>query len=151
HLDERGPITAHTVVLALGNPGPAGLPGGAGLPRSRYVADPWQSPSGFRAGETVLVVGTGLTMADVVLAGAEAARGRVTIHALSRHGLIPASQTDFHQVHDDSHGRALMGATSLSVRRLVRDVRARAEEIELRGGDWREAITEVRNVAPGLW
>src|SRR5215475_5864642 len=87
HLDGGGRITAHTVVLAPGNPAPAALSGSEKLPESRYVADPWQSPPVFRAGETVLVVGTGLTMADIVLAGNDAAKGQATIHAISRHGL----------------------------------------------------------------
>jgi len=151
HMHTGGTITAHAVVLAPGNPAPAALPGGAGLPRSRYVADPWQTPPVFRAGETVLVVGTGLTMADIVLAGAQSAGGRLTIHALSRHGLLPACQTEFPQVHDECHGRALMRGASVSVRRLLREVRALAEDIELRGGDWREAIAAVRGVAPQLW
>jgi len=90
-------------------------------------------------------------MADVVLAGEPAARGRITIHALSRHGLLPACQTEFPQLHDECHGRALTRGTSVSVRRLVREVRALAEDIELRGGDWREAIAAVRGVAPQLW
>lgn len=151
HLHTEGTITAHAVVLAPGNPGPAALPGGAGLPRSHYVADPWQSPPEFRTGESVLVVGTGLTMADIVLAGEQAAEGRLTIHALSRHGLLPACQTQFHQSHDECHGRALIRGTSISVRALVREVRALAEHIELRGGDWREAIGAVRGVAAQLW
>jgi uncharacterized NAD(P)/FAD-binding protein YdhS len=44
-----------------------------------------------------------------------------------------------------------MRGQSVSVRRLVREVRSLAEDIELRGGDWREAITAVRSVAPALW
>jgi len=150
-LDTGRTITADAVVLAPGNPAPAALPGATGLPRSRYVADPWQTPPAFRAGETVLVVGTGLTMADIVLGGAEAAAGRANIHALSRHGLIPACQTDSHQVQDEWHGRALTRGTSMSVRRLVREVRALAADIELRGGDWRQAIAAVRGMAPQLW
>ena len=151
HLHEGGAIAAHTAVLALGNPGPATLPGAEKLSAVHYVPDPWQNPPTFRAGETALVVGTGLTMADIVLAGQGAAQGGATIHALSRHGLIPACQTDFHPVHDDTHGRALLCGTPVSVRRLVREARALAEDIELRGGDWREAVTAVRNVAPLLW
>jgi uncharacterized NAD(P)/FAD-binding protein YdhS len=151
HLHKGGVISADTVVLASGNPAPGTLPGGEQLPRSRYLSDPWRAPAAFRAGETVLVVGTGLTMADVVLAGDTAAAGRLTVHALSRHGLIPACQTDFHQIADACHGRALMRGQSVSVRRLVREVRSLAEDIELRGGDWREAITAVRSVAPALW
>jgi uncharacterized NAD(P)/FAD-binding protein YdhS len=150
HLQTGGTVTADALVLAPGNPPPAPLPGAHGLPRSRYAADPWQMPATFR-GESLLVVGTGLTMADIVLGGTEAAEGRTTIHALSRHGLIPACQTEFHPLEDERLGRALTRGASLSVRRLMREVRALAEDLELRGGDWREAITVVRDVAPQLW
>ena len=37
------------------------------------------------------------------------------------------------------------------MRRLVREVRALAEDIERGGGDWREAIAAVRGVTPQLW
>jgi len=114
------------------------------------VADPWRTPVAFGAGETALVAGTGLTMADIVLNG-EAAAGHATIHAISRHGLMPAPQADFQQVHDDRHGVALMRAASASIRHLVREVRALAADIARRGGNWREAIAIVRAVAPMLW
>jgi uncharacterized NAD(P)/FAD-binding protein YdhS len=151
YLDRGGSITAHTVVLAPGNPAPAALAGSEKVPDTRYVADPWQTRPVFRAGETVLVVGTGLTMADMVLAGQDAARGQATIHAISRHGLVPAAQTDFQQVLDEGRGGVLLRAASVSLRRLVREVRALAEEVESRGGDWREVIAAVRAVAPLLW
>lgn len=151
HLDGGGRIAAHSVVLALGNPAPATLSASGKVPGGRYIADPWQRPPVFRAGETVLVVGTGLTMADVVLAGQDAAKGKATVHAISRHGLLPAAQTDFHQVNDEGQGRALLREASVSLRHAVRALRALAEDVELRGGDWREAIGIARAVAPSLW
>jgi uncharacterized NAD(P)/FAD-binding protein YdhS len=151
YLENGASITADSVVLATGNPCPAPLPGGVRVGGGRYVADPWQAPVTFRAGETVLVAGTGLTMADIVLAGQGAARGRATVHAISRHGLMPTPQADFTHVHDNCHGPALMRGASVSLRRLVREVRSLADDIERRGGDWREAITAVRDVAPALW
>lgn len=151
YLENGGSITARSVVLATGNPRPAPLPGGEEVGDARYVGDPWQAPVAFRAGETVLVAGSGLTMADIVLAGQDAAGGRATIHAISRHGLMPARQADFQQVQDECHGPALLRGASVSLRRLVREVRALAEKIEGRGGDWREAIAAVRDVAPTLW
>jgi uncharacterized NAD(P)/FAD-binding protein YdhS len=151
YLERGAGITAHAVVLAPGNPAPAALAGSEKIPDTRYVADPWQTRPAFRAGETVLVVGTGLTMADVVLAGQDAAKGQATIHAISRHGLVPAAQTDFQQVLDEGRGRVLLREASVSLRRLVRGARALAEDVELRGGDWREVIAAVRAVAPLLW
>jgi uncharacterized NAD(P)/FAD-binding protein YdhS len=151
YFEGGGRIMAHAVVLAPGNPPPAPLIGSDKLPETHYVADPWQSPPVFHAGETVLIVGTGLTMADIVLAGQNAAKGQATIHAISRRGLVPAVQTDFHPVSDEREGRALVRAASVSLRHLVRAVRALAEEAELRGGDWREAIATARALAPTLW
>lgn len=151
YLDSGGRAAADTVVLAPGNPAPAPLIGSEKLPASHYIADPWQSPPVLRAGETVLVVGTGLTMADIVLAGQDAAKGQAIIHAISRHGLLPAAQTDFYQGDDERLGRVLLRQASVSLRRLTREVRALAEDVELRGGDWREAIAAARGIAPFLW
>ena len=97
------------------------------------------------------MVGTGLTMADTVLAGQDAAKGQATIHAISRHGLVPAAQADFQQVLDEGRSGVLLREASVSLRRLVREVRALAAEVEFRGGDWREVIAAVRAVAPLLW
>jgi uncharacterized NAD(P)/FAD-binding protein YdhS len=151
HLLDGRRFAADQVVLALGNPPPAPLPGAEGLlGAARHVENPWSAPVAFRPGETVLVVGTGLTMADVVVAGAEAAEGNVTVHAISRHGLVPTPQTPF-QGHTEQGGAGLLRAASQSARELLRTVRKLAEDVERRGGDWREAITLVRNLAPALW
>jgi uncharacterized NAD(P)/FAD-binding protein YdhS len=151
-LDDGTMLAADTVVLALGNPPPGPLPVAGSLRGSgRYVADPWQTPPSFRSGETVLVVGTGLTMADIALAANQATRGRVVIHAISRHGLTPAAQTAFREGPYSLHEGPLLDAASVSLRRLVSSVRALAEEAELHGRDWRAVISAVRTLAPGLW
>jgi uncharacterized NAD(P)/FAD-binding protein YdhS len=145
-------LSADDVVLALGNPPPAQIPGTEGLRGSpRYAQDPWNASPTFRPGERVLVLGTGLTMADVVTAGAEAAQDQVEIHAISRHGLVPPSQTAFRHANREGSSGALLRAASFSVRRLVRTVRELADDMQHRGGDWREAITFVRNLTPALW
>jgi hypothetical protein len=130
-------LKANDVVLALGNPPPAPLPGSDSLRGSaRYVADPWQAPPSFRAGETVLIAGTGLTMADTVIAGCTGHRRKVAIHAISRHGLLPTPQTSFHSVKDERSTLLFMRSASASLLRLFREVRTLSEEIESRGGDW---------------
>lgn len=152
HLAAGRSFAADAVVLALGNPPPSALPGTETLRgSSRYVADPWANPPRLRAGETILVLGTGLTMADVVIAGRACAKGRLTFHALSRRGLIPPPQTHFAQVHEQRDAGALIRAASRSALALLRAVRAFADEVERLGGDWREAIAEVRALAPTLW
>jgi uncharacterized NAD(P)/FAD-binding protein YdhS len=160
-LKDGSSFIADDVVLALGNPPPGHVPGTEKLRGSwRYVSDPWSSPPEFSPGETALVIGTGLSMADTVLAAASATHlspeGRatqagVTFHAISRRGLVPPSQTAFRHAGCDEDGVALVRAASLSARHLLRAVRELADEVQHRGGDWREAITCVRNFAPAIW
>ncbi len=151
-LTDGSSFIADDVVLALGNPPPAGVSAVWALHgSSRYVADPWRASPEFQPGETVLVIGTGLTMADTVIAGSASAQNQVTFHAISRHGLVPPSQTAFHHAGCDEQGVALLRAASFSARHLLRAVRELTDEVQSRGGDWREAITCVRNLAPALW
>ena len=152
HLADGRQLNADALVLATGNPPPASLPAAEPLRgSSRYVADPWAAPPVIRAGETVLIIGTGLTMADLVLAGHATTNGNFTVHALSRRGLIPPAQSQFASVHDHRDGAALLRAASISAANLFRSVRTLCDELEARGGDWREGIAFVRTLAPSLW
>ena len=87
-LSDGRRVEAERVVLATGNPAPrtAGRPEGTG----RILGDPW-APGALDAigpDEDLLIIGTGLTMVDVVLwLQARGWRGRAT--ALSRRGLKP--------------------------------------------------------------
>jgi len=155
-------VQADQVVLALGNPPPARIPAAEALitnnqnraREQRYVEDPWAAQPKFRCGETLLVIGTGLTMADVVTAAAQSTGDRIVVHAISRRGLVSPSQTTFRShpgALGDYDGHALLGATARSMRRLVRAVRELCDRTAQDGGDWREAITLVRHLAPDIW
>jgi uncharacterized NAD(P)/FAD-binding protein YdhS len=151
HLEDGRAARADVVVLALGNPPPAPLPGAETLRGSaRYLQDPWQAPLQVRAGERLLIAGSGLTMADIALAANSASGGRVIIHAISRHGLIPPPQTSHRPLHDEETSRAQIEAAGSSMRQLFRTVRALSESPAGRH-DWRETIGIVRNLAPALW
>lgn len=152
-LDDKTTFIADDVVLALGNPPPANFPGTSAIKDSpRYIAEPWCAPSTFKPNESVLVIGTGLTMADTVIAGNDAAGGAATFHAISRHGLVPPIQTAFRQAAGcDGNDGPLLRAAAVSARRLFRAVRELTHDVQSRGGDWREAITRVRTLAPSLW
>jgi len=143
-------IEADDVVLALGNPGPADLPGTDEL-GGQYTSNPWAGSLSFTPGESVLLVGTGLTMADVTLAAAAGTNDQITIHAMSRHGLTPPSQTQFSQNTCKADGASMLRAASFSALTLLRSVRELADDTERRGGDWRETITLIRSLAPQLW
>lgn len=144
-------LQADAVVLAIGNPPPSNLretTGAHGHPG--YIENPWTSELDFAASETIMTIGTGLTMADVISAATRGAQGVARIHALSRHGLIPPTQTSFrpnvHACNTDT-----LTAAGDSVRKLVKATRRLSRESEFMGGDWREVVTTARHVAPQIW
>ena len=150
-LSDARTVTADSVVLATGNPSPGALPGSERLFGSNsYVADPWSASKLLRPSESVLTVGTGLTMADIVIAGAERVAD-LRVHAISRHGLLPLRQTAFRHVALQEQAGHELQAARWSIRQLFHKVRELASEIERQGGDWREVVTYVRDLAPTLW
>jgi uncharacterized NAD(P)/FAD-binding protein YdhS len=150
-LADRAPIAADIVILALGNP-PAPLPAWADELRSHsaFRQDPQDLPETLGAEHSVLIVGNGLTMADAVSALSRRADRIPTLHTLSRRGLIPKPQTAFHADAMRGSGEVLLAHTH-SLRKLLRACRALAREVEKLGGDWREAVAFIRNLAPALW
>ena len=137
-------IAADAAVLALGNlppHQPAGLEG-AGLSAARYKPDPWAPgvADGLDDADTVLVIGTGLTMVDVALMlDARGFRGRVV--ALSRRGLLPRRHAPPGPAWSKLRERPATVAS-----RLVRAVRTRGEAI-----GWRQAVDELRPFTQAMW
>ena len=152
---EHAPILADRVVLALGNPPPPLLPWAEELQdHDAYLHDPWQVPQGLEPQHAVLVIGNGLTMADVVLALTHDRDQGPVVHTLSRRGLVPLSQSQERVDPSDekmgSEGAQLLAA-SHSLRELLRTVRRLVRESQARGGDWRPVIQLVRHWAQQLW
>jgi uncharacterized NAD(P)/FAD-binding protein YdhS len=119
-----------------------------------YLHDPWELPKDLAAHHAVLVVGNGLTMADVVLRLTHERESGPLVHTLSRHGLVPLSQAA-HRA-DPSGDELRDGGTQLlaashSLRELLRTIRRLACAGHARGGDWRRVIQLVRHFAPQLW
>ncbi len=147
-------IIATHVVLALGNYSPSNPPavGGEFYETERYVRDPWVRGAldVVRPGESVLLLGTGLTMMDIAL-DLSARGARVPLFAVSRHGLLPRPHRE---VPGPGPSGALppgLDAPPHTIARYVRLVRARAEAHERRGGDWREVLAALRPLTPALW
>jgi len=90
-------------------------------------------------------------MVDVATAAAASSKEQIVIHSISRHGLLPPSQTQFSHAACKGDSAAILRAASFSALTLLRAVRELAEQTERRGGDWREAVTFIRNIAPALW
>jgi uncharacterized NAD(P)/FAD-binding protein YdhS len=93
----------------------------------------------------VLLLGTGLTMVDVVAQlhqGSPASR----FTAVSRHGLLPsAHKRGSSRLHDMFHP----GTASLD--ELLGAIRTRVQELQDVGGDWRDVVDSVRAYANDLW
>jgi uncharacterized NAD(P)/FAD-binding protein YdhS len=149
-LADGGQIEADQAVLALG-PLRGGDP--IAVPEElradgTYVADPW-APGALdpvRGDRSVLVVGTGLTMVDLVLSLAAAGRGP-TIRAVSRHGLVPRR-------HRREITRIQRFPVPLDDGRLEPIVAAVFEQIcrvSQQGGDWRDVIDSMRFSTPAIW
>lgn len=138
-----GTLHADAAVLAVGNLPPHDPPGldPAALSAERYKGDPWDPsvPEGLSDDDTVLVIGTGLTMVDVaLLLEARGFRGKIV--AVSRRGLLPrphAAGQDWDKLRERPTTRASA---------LVRAVRARAEQI-----GWRNAVDELRPFTQPMW
>jgi uncharacterized NAD(P)/FAD-binding protein YdhS len=145
-------VTSDDVVLALGNPTPAPLSAAKDIEsHPGYVADPYTADLTFSPQESVLLIGTGLTATDFInVASADPTR-TPALHMLSRHGLIPPRQTAFRPDAFKGDGDALLLAASTSLTKLTSSVRLLAREAEKCGGDWREAVTFVRHMAPTIW
>jgi uncharacterized NAD(P)/FAD-binding protein YdhS len=150
-LADRAPIVGHAVILALGNP-PAPLPPWAEALRGHaaFRQDPRDLPETLTADQSVLIVGNGLTMADAASLLTRHPDRIPTLHTISRRGLIPKTQTEFHADAMRGAGESLL-ASAHSLRQLLRACRDLTREVESRDGDWREAVSFIRSLVPALW
>ena len=137
-------LRADAVVLATGNLPPHDPPGIAAdmLPPARYVADPWRADlaGGLECGDTVVLLGTGLTAIDAALQ-LDAAGFAGEILALSRRGLAPRRHRD-----GLPSAKGLHNPPDAPLSRLVRDMRVAASE-----AGWRAAVDAYRPVTQRLW
>jgi uncharacterized NAD(P)/FAD-binding protein YdhS len=144
-LDDGSTVDAQALVLATGNQEPEGLRAFQGVGR-RYLPNPWGGAARnaveelVRSGGDALLVGTGLTMVDLVLS-LDSAGHRGGIVALSRRGLIPRAHADFDPAPVDA-GEVPHG----SLRRLWRWLRRRSANV-----GWRAAVDSLRPYSQRLW
>jgi len=138
-------IETNALVLAVGNQEPEPLSAFAGI-GGRFIRNPWGEAARAavedvaRSGSPALLIGTGLTMVDLVLS-LDATGHQGKILALSRRGLIPRSHADFDPAPVDQGD-----VPSGSVRRLWRWLRRRSAEV-----GWRAAVDSLRPHSHPLW
>ena len=143
-FDDGSSVEAEALVLAVGNQEPEALRAFNGV-GSGFVRNPWGADargavsSLVETGGSALIVGTGLTMVDLVLS-LDAAGHRGRIVALSRRGLIPRAHADFDPapVEKDELPQGL--------REMFRWLRRRSAEV-----GWRAAVDSLRPHSHPLW
>jgi uncharacterized NAD(P)/FAD-binding protein YdhS len=143
-FDDGSSAETQALVLAVGNQEPEGLAAFAGVGQ-RFVGNPWGAAARAAvddlaaSGGAALIVGTGLTMVDLVLS-LDAAGHNGRIVALSRRGLIPRAHADFEPASID---RAELPP---GLRAMFRWLRRRSAEV-----GWRAAVDSLRPYSHHLW
>jgi uncharacterized NAD(P)/FAD-binding protein YdhS len=143
-LQDGVTLEAAAVVLALGNQEPEGLAAFNAVGQ-RFVRNPWGAEASAavrdltHSGGAALLVGTGLTMVDLVLS-LDAAGHRGKIVALSRRGLVPRAHADFAAAPVEA------GELPTGLRGLFRWLRRRSAEV-----GWRAAVDSLRPHSHPAW
>ncbi len=143
--DERR-LAFDRIALCFGNLPPGRLPGMTPAARgsAQYLEDPWKS-DGFgsiASSDDVVIVGSGLTMADVIQSlAARDHRGKITV--VSRHGLIP-------QRHEPARPMTLAKPGGRLIE-IFRSIRTLAANAGTKGHDWRDVIDALRPHTIPLW
>lgn len=146
-LSEGGSLTAAHVVIALTHPAPAlPVPLRPLAQDERIVANPWRDDALSRVAtmDRVAIIGTGLTMADVV-ASLEARGHRGSILAFSRRGLRPRAHAPEASALSDIL-RLAPAPTALGLLRAVRAALRDHPDLS-----WHEIIDATRKQGRSLW
>lgn len=153
-LADGAVLHADAVVLAIGHPRPADPLGRwIGSRCRRYVRDPWRRGAldSVEPQDRVLIVGTGLTAVDALVTLASTGHCR-TIHAISRHGLLPRPHAvSARPLPDDLKSELLPRGKARGLRQIVRSVRACIAAANERGIGWQTVFDVLRAEVPELW
>ncbi len=156
HLQQGESIEADRVILTLGNFAPAdpaiALDQRGFYYSPRYVRDPWR-PDALRVvkpDQPVLLIGSGLTMLDVML-DLRAHGLRAPIQVLSRRGLPPVAhrEREIAPVYDQTLPQRLLAQPT--ARHWLHQLRIEIAAAALDGKDWRDVIGSLRAATPALW
>ena len=144
-FDDGSAIEAEAIALAIGNQEPGALRAFSGA-QGRFISNPWGAEAKRAVddlalnGGDALLVGTSLTMVDLVLS-LESSGHRGGILALSRRGQVPRAHADFNsapvEAEEVPHGR--VGA-------MWRWLRQRSAKV-----GWRAAVDSLRPHSHRLW
>ncbi len=148
-IDRDRSLTADLVVLATGNFPPEAPP--CATPEfydsPLYKPDPWavDALSGLDPDDSLLLIGTGLTMVDAVISLLDQSH-RGTVHAVSRRGLLP------HRHSADGGAPPQDGKPfPTSVTGLARLLREESRRAVADGGTWQPVIDQLRPFTQDVW
>lgn len=150
-LNTSQTITSDTLVLAFGNflPPHPSVPDREFIDSPGYIRNIWKTDwiDALPPDDTVVILGTGLSMVDSALS-LKHANHRGKIIAISSRGLLPA-------VHATSSAICGTFASEIiacrTVCQLLRRVRKEIKLLEAEGGDWRSAIDSLRPITQTVW
>lgn len=144
-------LQASLVVLAVCHTLPSAPPGMARALGShpRFVTDPWAAGAldALRPDDRVLIVGTGLTMADIV-ASLEGRGHRGRLVAVSRRGLRSRGHAtgEAYEPYGD-----FAAEPARTVRELVRRVRATLRSAAAEGRSWHFVFDQLKAQGTAIW
>lgn len=143
-------VQADRIVLAPGHfpSGDPAIADGSFYQSRRYIRQVWgpDTLNHLTPTDAVLLIGSGLTMVDVVLAlHAQGHQG--VIHVISRHGLPPQS----HQSSTPYPSFLKVPEKPTPLRTLLRCVRQEIVAATLLGRDWRAVMDALRPQTQALW
>lgn len=152
-LDDGRLIRAAKVVLALGHFSPKAPPElrPAASQGGGYIENPW----GFSGLGSlpdhlpVLLVGSGLTAIDALFR--INSNGNRKVMLLSRKGLLPQGHRSTPKQPAHVPFPVALDKPSLTVLDCMRHLRLNAKRHIAEGGDWRDAINELRSHTPEIW
>ncbi|WP_434221704.1 FAD/NAD(P)-binding protein [Limnospira platensis CENA597] len=155
-LKNQDNFAADKIVLAIGNgasPPPLSLgkfqPDATNISlQPSYIHNAWSKDAltGLEVDDSVLLIGTGLTMVDMVMSLRDR-HHQGKIYAVSRHGLMPLS----HQPSQPYPAFLTKNTAPKTIRGLLKSIRAEIKTATQLGYNWQSVIDSLRPVTQELW
>lgn len=144
-------LIADQVVLALGHQSPQ-FPIPLDAKVATHVIAPWNFDDMHRLpdDQPVVIVGTGHTAIDALFCLTQSPR-RGPIYLLSRHGLLPHRHRLSTTAPKPQSFPEYLRDVPATVRAYTRVLRQHLKALTQQGGDWRDALNELRPHTPQLW
>ena len=147
HTQDDSPISANSVVIAIGNALAPDSPLDISTILPWYRGVPWspEAIEGLSRTASVLLIGTGLTTVDVALSLRESGHDG-PIHAVSRHGRLYCH----HKPYTPQPLTEVPGEFR-TPHAALRWTRAAVSNLQKSGGDWRAVIDSLRPYTAQIW